>query len=384
MNRFFILIALILIFAVSAMATDTRVMTMGENNRVLLDEANMSLFPGRTIEYPNLAIGEFSNDSFTRFGINWKFGTDNPWVLGTYITESPDFMPTMYTTNYAIMPNFTFFNPDDTRRIDLYYGRHLGDNNFGANFNYSQASQEEPTGGKEGISQFGVKFGLTPSTGEWDLAAGIAFGNWTDEDAAGTVETEPDGYYDASFAGRYFINQGPNYVFIPHAELMFGKHGWKNSDGSAGETEKMMGVDLGIGLNYTPSNSVLAVFDAGFMYQKITSEVTAASVTVDGDEETYLHMPYFKIGLDADVFKWMDIRLGATTFWANDKSTNAAGEETKFKNPENDTYLGFGFHWGNLHVDAYTDPGMFLDGFNFLSGETNTMNAQLSVVYEMM
>jgi len=99
-------------------------------------------------------------------------------------------------------------------------------------------------------------------------------------------------------------------------------------------------------------------------------------------------LPYVNIGIDADVFKWMDVRFGATHSnkgWANVETRGANNEEKDaIGYAENATYLGFGFHWGRLHVDTYTDPGMFLKGFNFLSGAENDMNFQISAVYEMM
>ena len=56
------------------------------------------------------------------------------------------------------------------------------------------------------------------------------------------------------------------------------------------------------------------------------------------------------------------------------------------RNPDNETYLGFGFHWNRLHIDTQTDPGLFLRGFDFINGKDNNedMNVRLSVVYEMM
>jgi hypothetical protein len=52
--------------------------------------------------------------------------------------------------------------------------------------------------------------------------------------------------------------------------------------------------------------------------------------------------------------------------------------------PENETYLGLGFHWNRLHVDVQSNPDLFLDGFNFISGESNSMNFRISALYEMM
>jgi len=104
------------------------------------------------------------------------------------------------------------------------------------------------------------------------------------------------------------------------------------------------------------------------------------------DKYNYTSVPYFKLGLDAQVFDWMDVRLGATSFWQwykDEYNSLTYSSEYKSSYADNQTYLGFGFHWGNLHVDTYTDPQLFLEGFNFISGGTQNMNFQFSAAYDL-
>ena len=78
-------LALVIVMSAAALASQTRVRTMGNNNTILVDDNNIWLFPSRLNNYPALAIGEFSgNNDFTRFGVHWQFGDDKPWVLATY------------------------------------------------------------------------------------------------------------------------------------------------------------------------------------------------------------------------------------------------------------------------------------------------------------
>jgi hypothetical protein len=84
--------------------------------------------------------------------------------------------------------------------------------------------------------------------------------------------------------------------------------------------------------------------------------------------------------MEADVFSWMDIRMGATSNWTSLKRDGI--DKEKFT--ENATYLGFGFNWGRLYIDTYTDPGLFLNGFDFVSGDGDgNMNMGISALYEM-
>ena len=78
--------------------------------------------------------------------------------------------------------------------------------------------------------------------------------------------------------------------------------------------------------------------------------------------------------------------MGASSDWIIRKQEIGSDVEQKDKYAANDTYLGFGFHWGRLHVDTETDPDLFLRGFDFITGNGggNDMNARISVVYELM
>ena len=134
MKRLLIISFALALMAASAMATDTRVLTMGDNNTVLLDEANIWMFPSRLYEYPNLAVAEFGieNDDFNQFGVHWKFGTDRPFILGTYFTnESP-----LYS--YWVPFDWDLL---DNRRIDLFYSRPLGGYNFGMRLGLTHSGQ---------------------------------------------------------------------------------------------------------------------------------------------------------------------------------------------------------------------------------------------------
>ena len=83
----------------------------------------------------------------------------------------------------------------------------------------------------------------------------------------------------------------------------------------------------------------------------------------------------------------MDVRLGATSYWdrySRENTDPVIADKYNANYSNNDTYLGFGFHWGNLHVDTYTDPEIFLEGFNFISGGESDMNFNISALYEIM
>ncbi|MFQ6008661.1 MAG: hypothetical protein ACE5K8_06885, partial [Candidatus Zixiibacteriota bacterium] len=147
--------SLLVLMSASSLATNTRVLTMGDNNTILLDEANIWQFPSRINDYPNLAIGEFGQPGdFMDFGFHWQFDEDNPWLLGTYLYNSDVVSPpsspfrSFYGPPYGRFAEFVPFNDFSlmsNQRIDLFYGRRLGANQmpFGFHLGVIHSSQKD-------------------------------------------------------------------------------------------------------------------------------------------------------------------------------------------------------------------------------------------------
>ncbi|MCP4685868.1 MAG: hypothetical protein GY867_10545 [bacterium] len=458
MKKFAIVTMMFLLaLSASSFATQTRTEVMGFNDGIMVDDYNVFRFPGRTFNYPNLVVGEFSifeydyrmaqgaavadpedgsYQHFYDFGVNWQFGDENPWVLGTYISTLEPMEPEGYNGSDLWNQNLGW---SQNRRINLIYGRQLGGHNFGFGFEYIRGGRERDNArawvpdqdsvvtdvSKETFGYYKFSFGLTEGTsGKWDVALNVAFGTWTDEDMYGFTQTEPDGYLDLSAEGRYFWVKSPKVTLVPHAGFAIGKRGannygfWTNPDTALYESDNwnekhtLFAFEGGMGMHYTSGPDLLAVMDVGFRYSKVKDEgdyITKPDgvdyATSDVFQNTTLTLPYLKIGFEGSVFKWMDIRFGATTYWNIDKdeddylsgSTWIYSNQYTYKEVWNETYLGFGFHWGRLHVDVMTDPEVFLRGFNFISGDSprydpdyyyydenyGYMNTKMSVLYEM-
>lgn len=457
MKKFAIVTMMFLLaLSASSFATQTRTEVMGFNDGIMVDDYNIFRFPGRTFNYPNLVTGEFSvynyyyvseaasaqeepvgaYQEFYNFGVNWQFGEENPWVLGTYISTVYPMQPEDYWGNGLWEQNMGL---GQNRRIQLVYGRQLGGNNFGFGFEYIRSSQERDNAqfyipgdsvystdvSKEAFGYYKFSLGLTEGTsGKWDVAATVGFGTWTDEDYEGFKQTEPDGYLDLTIEGRYFWQHSPKLTFVPHGGFAIGKRGVKDygyytdpSDTVYYDTDNwkekntLFAFEGGMGMHYTSGPDLLAVLDVGFRYAKIKSEgdfMTPREVeypTSQNYSDKYLSLPYIKIGFEGSVFKWMDVRFGATSYWNIDKSEDEYTSGSTwiysynytYKEVWNETYLGFGFHWNRLHIDVMTDPDVFLRGFNFISGDSpridrdyyyyyedyGYMNTKMSVLYEM-
>lgn len=383
-----------LLFSLSANATETRTLVMGENNMIMMDDANVWLFPSRINNYGNLATAEFSwdDDDMYNFGINWKFNDDNPWVLGTYFSTEGDASPYTYTGVPLFSSYFydapgapAYYGPAlSSRSLDLLYGRNLGGFLFGFGFglnNSSYTSEAENNDAEASFSQYIFSLGLTSQAGTWDVAAHIGLGNWTNKDPDGEEISEPDGYSDIMVLGRYFHKYNQTITFVPHASVHFGSRGATyNQDvvpGAIDYKESRTAFELGAGMNYTPVTNVLAVIDLGFQYEKIKAEEAGA----DDENLTTTRLPYFRVGLEGEVFSWMDARFGVVSNWERFKFEDSY-KSTYF---DNQTYLGIGLNFNRLHLDTYMDPEIVLDGFNFISGsdEVDDLNFKVSALYEL-
>jgi len=427
---------LMLLLSAASQATETRVLTMGENNMVLLDEANIFMFPSRLNEYPSLVVGEFDSDDFSEFGVHWKLGkSENPWYLATYLHNNSRSVPELWenpfysfldTVSYGENLNIPFDDPsfmNSNKRIDLLYGRALGKSQFGFHFGMVHSSKRNDFSqsgfgidGKdnEALSLYKVQAGFTFNEGLLDIAAGLDILSYTDKgtDSTGVafIETKGNGNSKLHFLARSFYEYSPQYTFIPHVGVSYAKYEGEYYDQNIDsmripieldstqqsrsillvETHKFKRTvfDIGIGAEYVPANNVLVVLDFGVKYDKLRGEFFPEFPFRNAEEASRktVTFPYFKIGFDADVFKWMDVRFGATSYWDNETIEDVTRNgEVNMRYPSNATYLGFGFHWNRLHIDTQTDPDLFLRGFDFVNGKENNsrdMNIRLSAVYD--
>lgn len=413
-----------LLASAAGFATQTRTLTMGDANMIVHDDNNIWMFPSTLYDYPELAIGEFGNyyyyegyyGEFTNLGLHYKFGEKKPFVLGMYFSvEQPrsDFPYFLTSFEEGVVSN---------NRMDLFYARMLGENKFGFHFGYLHGSYTadvdslytwngQPDMTEEKTNGYAFDFGYTMNQGKVDLAAGIALLSWTDRGYNGHDVTEPDGNMMFYFQGRYFHEVDQKMTIVPHGKFMYGKVANKEYDDWDQTTDfdivtdlneyKMMVLDGGLGLNYTPAAGILAIADFGIAFEqdkeKLGDIISSDPLEYETREykTTWFTLPYFKIGLDAVVFNWMDLRMGATSYWENEKETNdypadyystgdpAFTNEYKWSYVSNSTYLGAGFHWGNLLIDAQINPEIIINGFNFISGESQQMNYQVSFKYNM-
>jgi hypothetical protein len=431
MRTLFVL-AVLSLFLVGSMAyaTGTRVWTMGEANRIVKDEANIWPYPSTINYYPNLFLGEYEYgyeydmywlSDLYKIGGHLMFGdaTGNPQVLGVYFSQD--------RYHSRVLDEFYDYYSDYSedyyagRGITLFYGREVSAMPFGLSLGYWFANEKNedslPSNNYEwGMSRYVFKVGLSPMMKQLDISGKLAITSWTDKEYYnadhGVVDmTKPDGNMDIRFLARYWMNPMGKYTFIPHGGFRMDNQGleWYGQDasdhwvkeGALSMDRTMFG--LGLGMNYDAGPGILVVGDIGFAYDKEKVDVDLVDNDLwgldDYSEETgYTFLPYFKLGIDARVFSWMNLRAGVLTEWERwnhqrdyfiqfypyyqyeSGKWDRSGSE-----PYTYTYLGAGCHWGNFTLDAAINPEFLGNGPYFVSGDaTNPLADMVSLKYNFM
>lgn len=386
----FLTLALMVVLSGMAFATQTRVETMGMVNNIVIDDANIWLYPQTVVKYGGLFTVESNDEDAFHMGANWDMKN---YTLGLYFSEDS------YYTYY----NNSDGNSNMDHRMTLLYGRELGGNPFGFAFNYYGEGRKnedafEANNFDWNMGRWEVGFGYTLMEGKLDLAAGYGKNMWNDEvyDGDALAEaTAPDGNSSLNIMGRYWMEGDGNWMYIPHASFMSHTEGLEYYDGSGdvaySNEWKYSQFDIGFGTNYNVSDDVMTVTDFGVVMEKET-ETYAEPDDADAGYEyeyKYTHLPYFKIGLDAKVKSWLDFRCGVTTIWdkynytfTDDNPDNT--QDRTYTDADTDIYLGFGMHWGDFTLDGMMDDSELLhNGPYFLTGaDSDEMAYRLSITYK--
>jgi len=421
----------IALFALGSMAfaTETRVLTMGDANNIVKDEANIWIYPSTINFYPDVFYGEFGGDSyyyagkdygmdynFRKAGLHMKFGEDNenPFVLGVYLSDQPYYHDILYSYGYG----YGYWDKDvyygtASHKIDLFFGWYLSEIPWGFHIGYYGESMEyeseywEDDQYEESVSRYEFSFGGTLMEGKLDLGLGVAFTSWTDKywddsytDAMADM-TEPDGNMDFYLSVRYFTDPIGRLVFVPHFGFWYSKQAITQNDYDGDSWAayynvewKQTAFDLGVGTNYNVTDDILIVTDFGFQYWKESDDYSYPDYPdwISEEDYSWTTLPYFHIGMDAKIFNWLDFRAGAKTWWdmykyeytyQYDEESDVHDETYKHSYASTDFYLGVGFNWNNLTLDCTLDSEFLEQGPYFISGdnEVDEMFERITLKY---
>ena len=371
-----LLVVGLLLAPVMGFATETRVKTMGDVNHIVKDDANVTMFP-QTLHYygDQMIVGVNEDGELSNFGAAYKIG---PGTLGLYFYA--DDLENEYLPGISRWDDTTASSLN--HKLTALWAQEMGDILLGFGLTiYGNSHTVDSTDDKS--VQKGMGLGIQAGATIMDnLEAGFEFRttSFTHEGADGKTITEPDGNTLISLGARYWIEQSDIYTMVPYFHFEMEGIGRSTDEGKSGNTDKTTVIALGLGNNINASDNVMVVSDFGIMLISGALEETDDGTSV---ETTFKmrEVPYFRVGLEAEVFSWMDLRLGAQRTWNSFSYEDPDKNSESWGGADTDLYLGAGFHWGNMDIDAWIDPGFVTRGPYLVSGESGNLAMQASVKY---
>jgi len=368
---------LVLAMAVPAMATWTRVMTMGNQPMFIQDDYNIWQWTSTVNNYPRHMIVDHSIDAES-----YEFGTED-YDGSTRVGMVVPFMGTsvlgVFISDFDVDYPFTttsFPGNEANQYIDVFYGYRGASWDLGVRIDYYNESVE--AGGKQNQSQIGLNAGVgfNVNANMLEINAFYKSISWKNETLGAAPNdpiTEKDAGSDIGIAARYLIAYNNMVTLIP----AFAYRTQTVSETVTatvppgignGEENKTTGWDLGIGCNTVPLSGVEFLTSLGVRSQSFEDTDTSSTGPLfDGSDK---HFPYFAFGADIQVKNWLALRVGAEKTWDGftDKTSTP---ETKISTSSFDYHIGAGIMLGDVQFDVDVNPGWLNAGPYFLSGESD-------------
>ncbi|MBM3325709.1 MAG: porin family protein [Calditrichaeota bacterium] len=354
-------IALLLLAAGGANATLTRVITLGESNHLIQDEANIWVWPQALMNFPNLGAIDIIGASINTAGVHYEM---EGHYLGYYWTT--DLLGNAYLPSY--------FGGGLDQKITLFYARELATMPFGIGFSlYGNSHETDMTADKSAHSGLGLGISAGMTFAE-ALETFFAFNmlTWEEKNTAGTVINETEGGTDISLGLRYWYEFNEKMTLIPYFGLTFGSTGEKHPGGKT--SESLFSLTLGLGDDMKFSEKMLFVEDIGFQMNNYSRENG-----VKADSSVWL-MPYFRAGMEVAVSEKFTFRFGGVKEWEA-VDVESGGQKESWGNVNTRFYLGAAFKRGPFSIDLNVDPGILTRGPYLITGAPGPWASMVSLRY---
>jgi hypothetical protein len=359
---------LALAIASTAIATETRVLTLGEVDDIIRDDANVQMYPQTIRMYPNFGVAEIMGANFHTSG--WHM-THGDFTMGSYWT----------TEEWADGYQPFDFDGDGTMGLDqkfsLIYGRDLAGMPFGFSFELF-ANKDENKGASQALnSGLGMKIGAGVTLME-ALETSIGFGmySWESKDAAGATGPESEGGTIIEINARYWMPETEWGVMVPHFSFGMMSSGVKPPTGSSTKDDMTM-IVLGIGGTMPAAEGIIVVHDMGVQFGSQTVDPAPGG----GKDEFGMNLlPYFKGGMEAPLSEHFTFRCGGVKEWYLNSMKNGSDEHNT-SGANTRLYIGAGYNRGHFNLDANVDPGFFTRGPYFITGAAGALATQVSLTY---
>ena len=371
-------LSLIFIFQIDAIATETRVGSMGGVGFYIRDNSNIYVFPGTFYTYSNQVIGELrvkEADYFYSVGAHLPVSSNAQ--IGVYLNS-----PLFWSIPGGVVEDVTL-----DRTTDIFFGTRLSNFDLGLALRVAMDKDEDQidpdTKSTESAQYFEIAGGISNEMMDLGLMFGLPSASYELDD----FKTSWGGF-GASFNGRFWLKQkGLLFQFLP---LIVANYASTSSEFDMG----IPGVDkievdygflelsAGLGINYQINQDNLIVLGLEAIGYRQESEKVK-----DGDEGTRTSMvlPGIYMGIESQISSWLIGRLGAAQTYTSITDTYKPDvgdeeEETNFEKEFKMTF-GVGIEFGNFLLDAAINEGLLFAGPNIISGTFQDFAYRLSITY---
>jgi len=415
-----ILAAVVMLLGIAnvTFATQARVNSLGKAWMYDGDFEDIYFYPNAITGYPRMIVTELGDDP----ALVQYYGS----AAITFANEEQTWGVAGLDINHAIT-NEAEFNTvlglfgmaPVNNKWHLFYGRNMSGLSVGAHIaraayasTYTSSDTvsgtlHEDNSHSAGIWDFNFGLGYSPME-NMEANLGLSFKtysfsdemNWTWPGAVPAItpytETlENDGGSGIDVALQILYGMSDNFKLVPTAGISTGSIGYELSSSdtliqpSLGGEMSTFGFWAGFGANYTPVENVKIIGGLDFGISSSTIEDTTGVLGTAGltEEKTSTFMfPGFSAAVEADVLKWLTLRIGAskdiskTTITTTDPAN--AEEETSYTSAAYQFGFGLGFKFNKLNIDVKVNDSQPFSAGYLMSGVPGEPFTQVSATYK--
>ncbi len=369
----------VFIFQSDALATETRVGSMGGVGFYVRDNSNVFVFPGTFYSYSNQVIGELRlKETQSFYSIGAHLPVSNTAQIGIYL-NSP--------LSWEIPFESGINNVELNRTTDLFFGTQLANFDLGVALKFAMDTYEDKPLNQPEETQSAHYFELAAGISNEMMDLGLLFGL---PSASYDLDSEKRtwGGFGVGFNGRFWLGK-KNFIFqfVPLIVANYASLSSEIDPGTPGSTKSEIDYDYlevagGLGINYQINEDNLIVI--GLEPVGYNSESRKVK---DGNEftETTLILPGIYMGVESQISSWLIGRFGAAQVYKKitQKLTPQDGDaiEATFYEKDFKMTFGLGIMFGRFLLDARINEGLLFSGPNFISGTTDDLAYRLSITY---
>ncbi|MCU0606401.1 MAG: hypothetical protein MUF78_03020 [Candidatus Edwardsbacteria bacterium] len=351
MKKLFIAMLALTIAASAAMATDTRIASIGQASTFLTDYTDIYFIPSTLVAYPRMIAAELGTGSPSGIpyqgsaSITWTNNEEQTWgVMGVDVNH--DFAGRQQFGTDITAINTWIGGPDALPHPDnkwhLFYAKKMGTMDLGlhlaraagaATLEWTDSLGNEKDEASTGLWNINGSISLKPMENVTaDISAAFQMLSFSGEmvttttlpaASSGTTTIESDGGSAILVGARAFYGMSDQLKLVPVLGFQTYSLGFKTSYAGVdtvgntpeGGKKSQTNIAGAFGLNYQPAENVTLVGGLHFgMYGTTLEDTTGlfgGTVGIKEEKTSTLVFPGFSAGVEAKLLKWLDVRFGA-------------------------------------------------------------------------